>query len=307
MIVNLIDGSNIFFICFAMLQSIVSKEQDRDLDKDDIPQLMSMVMMKLKLFLDQKNNIVCFEGKDSTKWRKSIYPQYKGNRNYSSKSFEILGEAMGLCQETLSSLPCKVMKVDNCEGDDCIFTLSDQIARDTASDIEIISTDEDLTQIANFIPGRVKVMHPVKKEYRTVNPDILRVKTFVGDGSDNIKFKKGLGPKTLVRMEESKEVYDKFVRPDDYSLLESIHRIVDLRCFPLEYRQKIAEAYNSTPFAEWNEAKFNSYIDDESTRQYVASAMKYRERRTAQDSYIEQISVPSTDIDTSDVLDLWAC
>lgn len=303
--VNIIDGSNIFFICYSILQANIADEckargkEPRPVEKKDIPELLDIFVMKLKLFLNQRNNIVCFEGKNSSKWRKDIYPEYKGNRNRSSE--DALFDCLEECQKICKYLPCKVMKVENCEGDDVMFALAERIITTTNHDVELISSDEDWTQVEVFFPGRVQCFHPIKKEYRVVNPKIVQEKVYVGDGSDNIKFKKGLGPKTLEKMRESKAVYDKWVSSEeDKEKLRRIHKIVDLRCFPLEYRKSIIKSFNEEKYNKTDYEELSKKLSD-FTINCIEGAFDNRARRCVEDDYIESLPEPFLELDSSDV------
>ena len=259
--VNLIDGSNIFFICWCVFMNEVQSKEE--ITPEDEQKFYEIFFMKLKLFLTAKNNIIAFEGKNSRNWRRQFYPEYKANRaKVSDQKFgEYFGKFLNQVIEMLQYLPCKVMKTDNAEGDDIIYTMAKAFSNPrNPADITIISADADLTQICNYFKN-VKVFHPSKKTYVKADPDIVLKKTLIGDGSDNIKFKKGIGEAMFHKMMEQKKYWEKYVTSDeDFQKLKNIHTIVDLRCIPTSLFDSIIKDYNSTKWNQTNLNEFKKYI-----------------------------------------------
>ena len=292
--VNLIDGSNIFVICYSIVKKrllledgLSWKDLHRDFSRSDIQELQNIFISKIKLFLDQKINIVCFEGKNSTQYRKSIYSQYKGNRPQKHPQFDML---LSCCIDALKYLPCKIMKVDNCEGDDCIYTLAKAFIEQYDYKVRIVSTDEDLTQIAVFWPNNVKVLQPITKEIKSINKNIVLLKTLVGDSSDNIKFKEGLGPKTFEKLLENTIIREKFLSSqEDYDKANKIRNIVDLRLYPYEYRLQIIDYYNNKPFNEVSIEKVNFFHNDMIKKGLVQTIYAFQ---TNNNELIEHLQYP---------------
>ena len=198
--VNLIDGSNIFFICWCVFMNEVQSKEE--ITPEDEQKFYEIFFMKLKLFLTAKNNIIAFEGKNSRNWRRQFYPEYKANRAKvgDQKFGEYFGKFLNQVIEMLQYLPCKVMKTDNAEGDDIIYTMAKAFSNPRSpADITIISADADLTQICNYFKN-VKVFHPSKKTYVKADPDIVLKKTLIGDGSDNIKFNTAVDSNNIIFM-----------------------------------------------------------------------------------------------------------
>lgn len=254
--VNLIDGSNIFFISLGMLEHTLG---DTPLSEEHYHKFLSIFAMKIQQFMTADYNVVTFEGQNSTAWRKERYPEYKANRaaKKATDSYKHVGPLMDRVKKFLTLFPCKILAVDNTEGDDCIFALAEAFVKKNYK-VNIVSSDEDLTQMCNFWPDNVTVFHPITKTYRTAVKDIIQQKMFVGDSSDNIKFKKGLGPSTYKKLKESRAVYKKYVNTsEDEDRLKRLHEIIDLRCFPLKYRQETIRLYNSAPWWARQETEFS--------------------------------------------------
>ena len=261
MTANLIDGSNIFVICW----SVFIRDREIVTDADSI-EFYKIFFMKLKQFLNSENNIICFEGKNSKGWRLNIYPDYKAQRESmkDKPNGEYFYKYLEDIKAMLTYLPCKVIMVENCEGDDCIYTLATQISHlPDIDDITIVSGDADLTQIANFYPN-IRIYHPIKKEYVSPDPNIILYKMLVGDTTDNIKYKKGLGPSTFKKLLENKQVWDTWINTEeDYTRLNQIRQIVDLRCCPVEYKNNIITYFNNTVWNEPDLENFGKYIDND--------------------------------------------
>lgn len=267
---NLIDGSNIFVICW----SIFIKDREVVTEADDI-EFYKIFFMKMKQYLTTTNNIVCFEGKNSKGWRLEIYPEYKAQRESmrNKPNGEHFYRYLENVKEMLKLLPCKVIAVENCEGDDCIYTLAERFSHIPEMDlITIVSGDADLTQIANF-HDNVKVYHPIKKQFVTPDPQIILYKTLVGDTTDNIKYKKGLGPSTFRKMVEDQEIWEKWVAtPDDYDRVKQIRQIVDLRCCPAQYKNDIIKTFNETNWNYPNLIEFGNKVNNDD---YLMSFITY--------------------------------
>lgn len=256
----LVDASNIFFIAFAIFKRMM-QEKNNDpeylIKEDDIGFFWHLLVKKITPYLSSYDNIVfCFEGLHSTAWRKSKYPLYKENRA-SAKSDENytnwVPKLIGNFESFLKLFHCKTIRVDNCEADDVIYKLSEYFTS-SGEQVNIISSDKDLTQICGFFDG-VTVFNPMssvnKKCVATTtaenyNKNIITEKAIVGDPSDNIKGIPRCGKKTLEKMLADKLEWNKVMnKGDSAKLYETILDIVDLRRFPKEYQSSIIEKFES--------------------------------------------------------------
>lgn len=307
MTVNLIDGSNIFFIAFAILEQKKYK-LGLSITEDDYPEFVALFAMKIQLFMTANYNIVTFEGSDSTAWRRELYPEYKANRNEkkASDNYKHVGPLMDIVKEKLlPAFPCKVIACDKCEGDDCIFALAEGFSH-LGHQVTIVSSDEDLTQMCNFWPRTVHVLHPIKKQLREAKKDIIQEKMYVGDVSDNIKYKKGLGPATYKELKVHRAVFKKFVSTqEDIDRLNNIHKIVDLRCFPLEYRQNIIKTYNEATWYAKTMSEYMPFKDIFGVEGMTANTCKKRVNTWVVDNLeTEEIKLPEPHL-TYDTSDVW--
>lgn len=267
--IHLIDGSNIFFICWSVFYNNIKDKEI--LTKKDEEEFFRIYFLKLRQFLGSNNNIILFEGENSKEWRKEIYPEYKATRHsvsemkFGDKFKEYLKKSIEYCQ----FLPCKVLEVEGCEGDDCIYTLAQRFSQYPDAEITIVSSDADLTQISLFFKN-VWVFHPIKKDFVKIDKDILLKKIFIGDKSDNIKYKNGLGPASLKKMKENWNITKKFVSSEeDITRLKNIWKIVDLRMIPLELKNRIIAKYNNTEWGKPNYQEFSLKVNMADYREYL--------------------------------------
>lgn len=302
---NLIDGTNIFYICWSVYRKKLS-DCGLDVTEASYSEFLNIFFMKIKQFFNVPNVVVAFEGKDSRKWRKTIYPEYKGTRPTSEEDPTLvhIKPLMNLAISLLELMPVKVMKVDNCEADDVIFTLANSAYKAAHGNIKItiISSDEDMTQIPlRLNTATVKVYHPCTKKYRICNPEIVIQKILSGDVSDNIKFKNGIGSKTALKIANGDlHLFKRFIRiPEDCRRLLSIAQIVDSRFFPKNLRDYII---SKARFNGWN----NDIKDKDVKMNAIREALKSY-GATYSLGFLERV-LPFlyTEQDNPDIIKVWA-
>lgn len=254
-----VDTSNIFFITWSMFKKncLAKNGDDYVIKEEDLGLFYHMFLRKIMPFITTyKDCVFCFEGPHSTKWRKEVFPPYKENRTKDDR----VGPLMEKMLEYLSNFHCKILKVDNCEGDDCIYQTCKYYA-EKGENVRIISTDKDLSQIMNFYPDNVSQYNPVREENVEKNENILLEKALVGDTSDNIKAFKGLGPKTFEKMMNDKEVWNKKMTPENQQMLETVMKIIDLRKYPQKYQDAIKEELDK-PWNEFDKDSIEKFLLD---------------------------------------------
>lgn len=258
-----VDTSNIFFIIWSMFKKDCLQKNGDDyvVREEDLGLFYHMFLRKIMPFITSyKDCVFCFEGPHSTKWRKEVFPPYKENRTKDDPNYKWVGPLMEKMLEYLSNFHCKILKVDNCEGDDCIYQTCKYYA-EKGENVRIISTDKDLSQIMNFYPDNVSQYNPVREENVEKNENILLEKALVGDTSDNIKAFKGLGPKTFEKMMNDKEVWNKKMTPENQQMLETVMKIIDLRKYPQKYQDAIKEELDK-PWNEFDKDSIEKFLLD---------------------------------------------
>lgn len=157
--------------------------------------------------------VCCFDAGGNQ--RKEENKDYKANRKKNSDSF--YEESRILLDEALYALGIECVGFKGYEADDCIWTLSHQ-ARFGVSRFDetvILTCDNDLLmcvgskcKVLLFNTAKKQTMMGVEEvveKWGCEPEDIGWIKALSGDGSDNIKGVKGIGPKTALRICEASE------------------------------------------------------------------------------------------------------
>jgi len=210
--VVLIDGLNLFFRNFAML-NFVNK------DGVHIGGLGGFLRSLGTLIntLHPTELYIVFDGMGSTQNRKNLISEYKTNRNITRitnwEIFESLEDEHDAKLDQISRLtyylrclPVKTVALDKVEADDIIAYLSKKLAKEYNSNVFIVSSDKDFIQL---VDDNITVYRPIEKDFytkETVNEkfgipaeNFILYKTLIGDNSDNIKGIKGIGPKGVIK------------------------------------------------------------------------------------------------------------
>jgi len=153
--------------------------------------------------------VVFWDGEDSSKARKDIYPRYKETRKKHSDSNEYKEESFteqkGRVKLYLEEMFIRQIDIDNNEADDLIAYYC-QISNNEHK--TIFSGDKDLTQLIGenvsvYSPNTRQFYHngdKIKgKDYEFPHSNIITLKIFTGDKSDNIDGIYYFGEKTLVK------------------------------------------------------------------------------------------------------------
>jgi 5'-3' exonuclease len=165
----------------------------------------------LQYFFDALNtfrpsHVICCWDMGSSTFRNEQYSEYKQNRGEAPE--ELLPQ-FDLVKDVVSSLGVPNIGLTGFEADDCIGTLSKRLREHT--DVFILTGDHDMLQL---VDDRVKVviMKKGKLNYAVYDPaflmeerqltpsQIIDLKGFMGDTSDNYPGVKGIGEKTAIKL-----------------------------------------------------------------------------------------------------------
>ena len=210
--VLLIDGLNLFFRNFAMLNMV-------NPDGVHIGGLGGFLRSLGALIKQtQPTSVyVVFDGAGSATNRKNLLQEYKSGRNLQRitnwEVFEDLDEEhdskvdqiVRLIQY-LKLLPIKTTIIDKVEADDVIAVLSDKLVEKFNSTVFIVSSDKDFVQL---VSDKIILYRPMEKEYYTdktvfekfgvLAENFILYKTLLGDNSDRNPGVKGLGEKGIYK------------------------------------------------------------------------------------------------------------
>lgn len=210
--VLLIDGLNLFFRNFAMLNMI-------NPDGVHIGGLGGFLrsLGALVKQIQPTAVYVIFDGTSSSSNRKNLVPEYKSERNIQRiTNWEIFDnideehdskvDQITRLIQYLKQLPVKTIAIDKAEADDVIAVLSTRLVQEYNSSVFIVSSDKDFVQLIN---EKVIVYRPIEKEYYTqktvlekfdvLAENFILYKTLLGDNSDKIQGIKGLGNKGIFK------------------------------------------------------------------------------------------------------------
>lgn len=247
----MLDAMNSIYMSFYQAKRQLREEQGvEDFSEKHIPFFLHVFLQKInRLFSTYKRIVVCQEGHNSTKWRKEIYPAYKQNRDEKKdqEEYKVFRMGLRLIEDIFSYYPCKVLKVENCEADDVIFTLSIHL-KEKVDRITVITTDKDLVQIMNH-NSNVEIFNPITSVFYSKDEHIVERKSIVGDPSDNIQGIYRVGEKTFEKMLEDSSLWQKKMNEgNNFEIFEKTKQIVDLSKFPDKYKLDIINSWDTTDF-----------------------------------------------------------
>ena len=209
----MIDGLNLFFRNFAMLNAV-------NPDGIHVGGLGGFFRSLGALIrqIDPTSVYVVFDGAGSSNNRKNLLPEYKSGRNlqritnwdvfdsHEDEDDSKIDQIVRIIQY-LKTLPVKTVSIDKVEADDIIAYLSKTLPQQDKDKVFIISSDKDFIQL---IDKNVIVYRPIEKEFYTeetvkekynMSPsNFIIYKTLMGDNSDKVKGVKGLGEKKLHKL-----------------------------------------------------------------------------------------------------------
>lgn len=198
----LIDGNSIIYRAFFALPLL---NNDKGVYTNAVYGFTTMLMRILE---EEKptHMLVAFDAGKTT-FRHSSYKDYKGGRE---KTPAELSEQFPIAREVLESFNISHYELPMYEADDIIGTLATQ-AKEENWDVKVISGDQDLLQLVSdqvTVDLTRKGISDVDsytpeflKEKMGVRPDqIIDLKAFMGDSSDNIPGVPGVGIKTATKL-----------------------------------------------------------------------------------------------------------
>jgi DNA polymerase-1 len=191
----IIDANNIAYMC--LFTSGINSENHED---ENVQGLFYAIFLN-KLFsiaknVDNRSLILAWDSPSGTKWRKEIYPAYKQHRKKSGDHpelgtfFKIL---LPTLKELLTNFPLNSIEHPKCEGDDLIYALCRYFKEEEKT---ILSSDGDLTQLYLFF-DKIEIYNPrFKRIEKNPGNDFIKLKSIIGDTSDNIGGVYRIGEKT---------------------------------------------------------------------------------------------------------------
>lgn len=270
--VLLIDGLNLFFRNFAMLNMVNPDGVHVGGLGGFFRSLGAMIKQT------QPTSVyVVFDGAGSSTNRKNLLPEYKSERNLQRVTnwevFEDLDEEhdskvdqIVRIIQYLKLLPVKTTLIDKVEADDIIAVLADKLVEKYNSTVFIVSSDKDFVQL---VTDKIILYRPMEKEYYTPSTvkqkfgclakNFILYKTLLGDNSDKIPGVKGLGEKGIFK--KFPELQEKELTLDDIFEI-SIRKFKDHVVYSriIQDEERIKTSYKimdlSIPFIDEKQIKY---------------------------------------------------
>ena len=208
----LIDGLNLFFRNFAMLNMV----NPNGIHIGGLGGFFRSLGALIRQ-INPTQVYVIFDGAGSANNRKNIIPEYKSGRDLQRiTNWEVFDDIedendskvdqIVRIIQYLKTLPVKTVSINKVEADDIIAYLSKVTPTAPKDKVFIVSSDKDFIQL---VDDNVIVYRPIEKEFYTkdtviekfnISPEnFILYKTLLGDNSDKIKGVKGLGEKGLLK------------------------------------------------------------------------------------------------------------
>ena len=211
--VLLIDGLNLFFRNFAMLNMV----NPQGIHVGGLGGFLRSLGALIRQ-IQPTSVYVVFDGAGSTTNRKNLLPEYKSERNTSRitnwDTFDSLEEEheakvdqIVRLMQYLKQLPVKIVMEPKTEADDIISHLAQTVDKKYNGKAFIVSSDKDFLQLITEnvlvyrpIEKKVYTEDTVKQKFDIPSKNFLIYKTLLGDASDKIAGVKGLGPKKITKL-----------------------------------------------------------------------------------------------------------
>lgn len=199
----LIDGSAIIHRAYHAMPSFTTKD---GVSTGAIYGFFSMLLKLIQQIHPDYLAVAFDRGKPT--FRMQLFANYHANRPRSTPEFSNQYQTI---REMLAEITIPYYEVDGFEADDVIGTINKKLNTEFGQVVYIVTGDRDMLQL---VDGDTKVLMPVKgisevmiydevrvQEKFGVRPDqIIDLKAFMGDASDNYPGVPGVGPKTAMQL-----------------------------------------------------------------------------------------------------------
>tara|TARA_Y100000389_G_scaffold196907_1_gene230567 strand:- start:1114 stop:2154 length:1041 start_codon:yes stop_codon:yes gene_type:complete len=281
----LIDGLNLFFRNFAMLNMVNPNGVHVGGLGGFFRSLGALIRQ-----IQPTGVYVVFDGVGSSNNRKNLIPEYKSGRNLQRiTNWEVFEnhdeeddakvDQLVRIIQYLKTLPVKTVSIDKVEADDIIAHYSQTLPKNEKDQIFIVSSDKDFLQLVN---KNVIVYRPIEKtfytedkmeeKYNMSSSNFIIYKTLMGDNSDKVKGVKGLGEKKLAKL--FPELFLKDITMDDiYNISETkmkenvIYARIIQGMSDLEKNYKVMDLSN--PMLDENDKEYLDRVADDKDLSYL--------------------------------------
>lgn len=253
-------------------------------------QLFNSIWSYIWKFGDIKEVVLAVD--DHRSWRRLFFSRYKESRKTKRDVSDVDWDAFHnsfntYVNEILTFLPFKTLKIENCEADDIIGVLCNNMKE---NNFVVVSNDEDYLQLCEA-SGRIRVYNPKNKEFSECNDteNFIISKCLLGQPKDDIfniktpldwgiteetqkdgkpKRKPGFGPKALEKV--MKQGYKEWLEKNKLEERFDFNRtLIDFKRIPSIIQKRIISAYISYKYPDpsniynfFRSNNFRSFLED---------------------------------------------
>ena len=245
----LIDGSSLIFRAFYAIRNLTTK------DGIYTNGVYGFLSMYYKMIDEYKPDyaLVAFDRSGPT-FRTKDYKEYKANRQETPSE---LSSQFGILKDVLDSMGVKHLDLDAYEADDIIGTLSNEFNNNgiesiivtgdrdylqlVDSDTTVVLTKRGITQTESYTTEKIK------EEYGLEPKQLIDVKGFMGDQSDNIPGVPGVGEKTALKLIKEYGSMEKVYENLDNISGKALKRNLEENHAIAMMSKKLGEIYTAAP------------------------------------------------------------
>lgn len=255
----LIDTSYlVFYRCFALKIWMSKSNPDINVDSGDLLEIPEFISKYRETFLTTvekimkrhnmtfKDLIFLRDCSGSNVWRKQVFPEYKGNRDYTNFNGKTLFQwSYDNLLPIYIEKGARVIRFEDLEADDTGAIIVRWMAQNRPDEkIVIITNDNDylqLLQYDNITLINLKEENLIKRSLGSPMSDLLK-KVILGDKSDNIpKVFERCGEKTLLKyIDNLNELENALNKNPDFRRQYNLNRLlIDFNKIPNIYVQDV--------------------------------------------------------------------
>ena len=257
----LIDTSYlVFYRCFALKIWMGKSNPEINVDSGDLLEIPEFITKYRETFLTTvekimkrfkmsfKDVIFLRDCSGSNVWRKQVFPEYKGNRDYTNFNGKKLFQwSYDNLLPIYVEKGARVLRFEDLEADDTCAIMVRWMSQNRPNEkIVVITNDNDylqLLQYSNITLLNLKEEDLIKRSLGSPLHDLLK-KVILGDKSDNIpKVFERCGEKTLLKyIDDPSELESALNKNTEYKKQYNLNRLlIDFNKIPTIYVQDVLD------------------------------------------------------------------
>lgn len=245
----LIDGSSMIFRAFYAIRDLTTKD---GIHTNGVYGFLSMYYKMIDEY-EPDYILVAFDRSGPT-FREKDYKDYKANRQETPSE---LSAQFGILKDVLDSMGVTHIDLDDYEADDIIGTLSTEFNNKGIESV-IVTGDRDYLQLVDedtkvvltkrgITQTEVYTPETIKEEFGLDPKQLIDVKGFMGDQSDNIPGVPGVGEKTALKLIKAygsmEKVYENLENVSGKALKKNLEEYHDIALMS----KKLGEIFVNVP------------------------------------------------------------